>query len=54
MIFFFKSDISFKIIIATPVLYEPLALPKVIISLQEQLAFTACSKILKSMSRCCS
>lgn len=50
--FFLKSDISFKIIIATPVLCEPLALPEVIISLQEQLAFTACSKILKSMSGC--
>lgn len=36
--FFFKADISFKNIIATSILSEPLTLPKMMICLQEQLA----------------
>lgn len=37
-IFFLKADISFKNIIATSILSEPLTLPKMMICLQEQLA----------------
>lgn len=36
-------------IIATPVFYGPLPLPKMIIRLQEQLAFIALSKTLLSV-----
>ena len=35
---FLKADISFKNIIATSILSEPLTLPKMMICLQEQLA----------------
>jgi len=36
-------------VIATPVFYESLALPKIIICLQKQLAFIALSKTLLSV-----
>lgn len=47
--YFCKSSISFKMIIATPVFYEPLALPKMIICLREKLAFIALSETLLSV-----
>lgn len=46
---FSKSGISFKVIIATPVFSEPLALPEMIVCLQELPAFIALSKTLLSV-----